>query len=132
MLEGPAVVPLRLTLRNFLCYAENCPPIDLSDVSLACLCGDNGHGKSALLDAITWAVWGAARARTDDELVHTGRTDMEVQFEFRVGGVRYRVLRKRRRGAGTSPGRAIVEFHVWSEGDWKPLTGATIRDTQQR
>jgi exonuclease SbcC len=126
------MVPLRLSIRNFLCYAENCPELDLSDIGVACLCGDNGHGKSALLDAITWSVWGAARARTEDELIHSGRVDMEVQFEFRVGDVRYRVLRKRRRGTANSPGRVLLEFHVCSGDVWKPLTGGSARETQQR
>ena len=26
-----------------------------------CLSGENGHGKSALLDAITWSLWGESR-----------------------------------------------------------------------
>src|SRR5205085_791542 len=103
------------------------PTLELSDIGMACLSGDNGHGKSALLDAITWSVWGEARARSDDELVHSGRVDMEVQFEFRIDRVQYRVLRKRRKGTGNSPGRSILEFHVRSGDDWKPLTGASIR-----
>ena len=47
------MVPSRLSMRNFLCYRENCPPLDFTNIALACLSGENGHGKSALLDAIT-------------------------------------------------------------------------------
>ncbi len=126
------MVPVRLTLRNFLSYRENCPALDFTGVSLACLSGENGHGKSALLDAITWSVWGHARSKGDDELIHVGRVDMEVEFEFRVGEVVYRTLRKRRKGTVNSPGRTLLEFQVLSDGSWKALTGNTVRDTQAR
>ena len=52
-----AMIPLRLNLRNFLCYRENVPELDFTGLHVACLCGSNGHGKSALLDAITWNLW---------------------------------------------------------------------------
>ncbi len=126
------MVPVRLSMRNFLCYRDNCPPLDFTGIALACLSGENGHGKSALLDAVTWAVWGQARAKTDDELIHMGRVDMEVEFDFHVGEVVYRVLRKRRKGTANGPGRTLLEFQVLSAGEWKPLTGNTVRDTQAR
>ena len=63
------MVPLKLTLKNFLCYRGDVPPLDFSGIHLACLSGQNGHGKSALLDAITWALWGKARARDDSTVL---------------------------------------------------------------
>ena len=50
------MIPLKLTLSNFLCYRENVETLDFAGVHVACLCGGNGHGKSALLDSITWAL----------------------------------------------------------------------------
>ena len=38
-----------------MCYRDNVPALHFDGIQLACLCGDNGHGKSALIDAITWA-----------------------------------------------------------------------------
>ena len=54
------MIPQRLSVRNFLCYRENVPPLDFTGLHLACLCGANGHGKSALLDARTWGLGGRA------------------------------------------------------------------------
>ncbi|MDP2727330.1 MAG: AAA family ATPase, partial [Dehalococcoidia bacterium] len=68
------MVPIALRLRNFLSYRDNVPPLSFEGIHLACLSGDNGHGKSALLDAITWAVWGQARAKSDDDLVYAAAT----------------------------------------------------------
>ena len=39
-------------------------------IHLACLTGHNGAGKSSLLDAMTWVLWGKARGRRVDDLVH--------------------------------------------------------------
>lgn len=122
--------PLKLRLRNFMCYRDP-PPLDFTGIHLACLAGDNGHGKSALLDAMTWALWGRARggARHDDELIHMGQTEMEVELEFALSSDRYRILRKRdSRGKGQS----ALELQGWDGSQFVPLTEPTIRDTQAR
>ena len=33
------MIPLQLSIRNFLCYRDNLPPLDLRGVHVACLCG---------------------------------------------------------------------------------------------
>ena len=91
------MVPLKLSLRNFMAYRRLDPPLDFTGIHVACLSGPNGAGKSALLDAITWALWGQARARSDDDLVTLGEQEMEVELEFVQGEEHYRVLRKRTR-----------------------------------
>ena len=72
------MIPISLSLQNFLSYGENVPPLDFSSFHVACISGRNGHGKSALLDAITWALWGEARKsgsdrRPNDGLLRIGR-----------------------------------------------------------
>src|SRR5205823_12773717 len=90
------MIPIRLSLRNFMCYRDNTEVLDLTGIHLACLSGENGAGKSALLEAITWALWGKARDRfIDDELISKGATEMEVDFQFMLNGDAYRVIRKR-------------------------------------
>src|SRR5579875_1981036 len=73
------VIPIALQIRNFMCYREPVD-IDFRGIHVACLSGDNGAGKSALLDCITWALWGKARVNTDGELMALGASDMEVNF----------------------------------------------------
>ncbi|MFQ6001031.1 MAG: AAA family ATPase, partial [Anaerolineae bacterium] len=121
------MIPLKLRMRNFMCYSEDVPPLDLSDIHVACLVGDNGHGKSAILDAMTWALWGKARARSPDELIHQGKREMEVELEFLLADNRYRIIRKRdKKGRG----RSSLEFQLKDNGRFRPLTGDTIRQTQ--
>ncbi len=126
------MIPAKLSMRNFLCYRDNVPPLDFSGIHVACLSGDNGHGKSALLDAITWALWGKARARTEDELIHLGRTEAEVDFEFLVDSARYRVIRKRKKATGRSRGESMLDFFVESPDGWRVISGNTLRETERR
>ena len=124
------MIPLRLRLHNFMCYRDP-PPLDFSGIHLACLAGDNGHGKSALLDAMTWALWGRARvgARHDSELIHLGQTEMEVEFEFALGDARYRIIRKR---DSRRRGQSALELQGWDGSRFVSLSEPTIRATQAR
>lgn len=126
------MLPHKLRLQNFLSYGEELEPLEFAGMHLVCLTGQNGHGKSALLDAITWALWGRARATSDDDLIHSGRAEMQVEFEFDLAGQRYNVIRKRL-SAGRSR-RSELEFGVWdeAEGTWRPLTEPSLRATQAR
>jgi DNA repair exonuclease SbcCD ATPase subunit len=124
------MIPKKLSLSNFLCYREG-TSLDLSGIHVACLSGDNGHGKSALLDAMTWALWGKARARTEDELVHMGQTEAQVDFEFEADGTRYRVLRKRKRAGTRKRGESMLDFFVDEASEWRTISGNSLGDTEQ-
>ena len=126
------MIPVKLALKNFMCYRDNVPPLSFDGIHVACLCGDNGNGKSALLDAITWALWGKARAKSDDELIHVGRTEMEVEFEFASGQDRYRVIRKRTKPKVNRPGHSLLDLQIATGQDFRSLSGNSIRETQQK
>ena len=123
------MIPIRLELENFLCYRQP-DPLDFSGIHIACLAGDNGAGKSSLLDAITGAVWGRARARRDDELIHLGQDEMQVEFTFDLEGNRYRVLRQRRAG---KRGRSVLDLQIaGDDGDYRSISEPTMRQTQSK
>jgi exonuclease SbcC len=127
------MIPVKLKVRNFMCYRDSVPPLYFNGIHTACISGDNGNGKSALIDAITWALWGRARAKSDDDLVHLGQAEMEVEFDFAVGQHQYRIIRKRskpkRRG---SSGQTILEFQVAGGDGFKVITGDSVAQTQQK
>jgi len=126
------MIPLRLNLSNFLSYGEMPEPLDLSNVHLACLSGPNGHGKSALLDAITWALWGKARGceggQDQERLIRDGADAMSVEFVFELEEQTFRVVRSRSRA-----GKGDVGFNVQAaDGSWTDLAGEGKQDTQRR
>ena len=121
------MVPLRLTLKNFLCYRGDVPTLDFGGIHLACLSGQNGHGKSALLDAITWALWGKARSSRDDDLIYYGTDEMRVELDFRARESSYRVVRRRRRNRASDLQLQIANGDVYT-----PITGNSIRETNAR
>lgn len=130
------MIPLKLELKNFMAYREP-DALDFSGLHVVCLTGDNGAGKSTLLDAMTWAVWGAARAKRDDELINQGATDMRVALTFSEGRQVYQVVRTRKIGKATK-GKAptstgMLEFFV-KNGDngWTQLTEPRTNETQDK
>jgi exonuclease SbcC len=123
------MIPRKLALQNFMCYREGLPPLEFDGMSIACLAGENGAGKSALLDAITWALWGEARLKSDDDLVALGATEMMVELEFTLDGQDYRVIRRRIRGK--RGGQSQLDFQVRDGNEWRSLTPGGIRETQQ-
>ncbi len=122
------MLPIRLEIKNFLAYRSP-DPLRFEGIHLACLTGANGAGKSSLLDAITWALWGKARARRDEELVHMGQNDMFVQLEFEQQGLRYKVIRRRSR----SRNMGTLELFALDEDDnLNPISEPNMRGTQER
>ena len=127
------MIPLKLTLSNFLCYRENVEPLDFAGIHVACICGSNGHGKSALLDSITWALWGKARGKVQDEMISYGADECRVELDFSSRGQNYRVIRSHGRGGRRRRGGPSDLQLMVLEGDTaRSITGDMIRETQSR
>ncbi len=124
------MIPVRLELRNFLAYRAP-EPILFEGISLACLTGGNGVGKSSILDAIIWALWGRARAKRDEDLIHLGQNEMHVGIDFEQDGMRYRVLRRRARVGRGSRG-ALDLIALDAEGTPRIINEDGVRRTQDK
>jgi exonuclease SbcC len=132
------MIPLYLTISGFLSYRDSAE-LDFTGFDLACIAGANGAGKSSLLDAVTWSLFGQARKR-DDSLINSQEDTAEVSLVFTYEGNIYRVMRTKPRNKTT-----VLEFHILqgapnggvtkeelASGLWKPLTERTLRDTEAR
>src|SRR5512143_379654 len=112
------MIPVHLHLTGFLSYQD---PVDLDFTAfdLACISGSNGAGKSSLLDAFTWALFGPARNR-DESLITLQSNMAEVALVFDYEGNTYRVQRTLPKGKTTR-----LEFQILQPSDnkWKALTG---------
>ncbi len=119
------MIPVSLQLSGFLSYNQPVT-IDFTQFDLACISGANGAGKSSLLDAITWALFGEAR-RHDDAIINSRSKSAEVILVFDYEGHRYRIQR-----AKTANKATLLEFTIQDEDRWRPLTEHSVRETEER
>ncbi|MFJ2217350.1 AAA family ATPase [Streptomyces sp. NPDC101062] len=88
--------PLRLTLTGVRSYAGTCS-IDFTGKRLLAILGDTGVGKSTILEAITFALYGMCSWSKDPkvvyELIGKGCPSMDVVFEFSANGREWSVHR---------------------------------------
>ena len=108
--------PLRLELRGFTSFRDTAV-VNFEGRRLFAITGPTGAGKSSLLDAITWALYGEAPrvGRATRQLIAHGARSMAVRFDFSVRGERYRVSRQAPGSIGTRLER------LRQNGEWLPL-----------
>jgi exonuclease SbcC len=127
------MIPIKLALRNFMPYRDDVPPLNFTGVHTASICGDNGSGKSSLIDAMTWALWGRTRAKSDDDLIHTGQTETRVEFDFAVGQQVFRVIRQHAKSKSRrASGQSSLDLFIASNGTFKPISGDRMTETQKK
>jgi exonuclease SbcC len=112
-------------ISGFLSYRDRAE-LDFNSFDLACISGHNGAGKSSLLDAITWALFGEARGKSSD-VINLNSNAAEVSLTFTHEENTYRVQRTLPRNKST-----VLEFQVKNDSGWRPLTEKTTRETQAR
>ncbi len=121
------MIPVRVSLQDFLTYAagEAGGPVvlDFDGASLWSVGGDNGAGKSAIFDAITYTLYGEHRGgkQHDNRLIRKGATTAKVSFEFRQAGRRYMVertiTRKTAHDGKARPDAKSVHAAVWDDAE---------------
>src|SRR5437763_1108311 len=100
------MIPRRVSLRGFLCYRAE-QEIDFAGATLWMLAGLNGSGKSAVFDAVTYALFGHHRGGSQHaaELINKDADGLQVEFDFSLDGDLYRArrtLKKTNRGSTTA------------------------------
>jgi exonuclease SbcC len=102
---------MRLDLRGFAAFREPAT-IDFTDTDFFALVGPTGSGKSTVLDAICFALYGTAPrwgARSVAHALAPSATEAAVRLVFEAAGARYAVTRVvRRDGKGRASTRAAA------------------------
>lgn len=108
--------PLRLKVRSFTAFREE-QEIDLEELGVFAIAGPTGSGKSSLLDAMTFALYGYVErvGKQVGQLVSQGQPRMAVTLEFAVGDRRYRVTRS----TPASKGQTKVLLERFEGGEWE-------------
>lgn len=113
--------PRYLKIEGFLSYQDPVE-IDFTEFDLACITGENGAGKSSILDAITWVLFGKAR-QSNEALINLQSEQAAVSLSFEYSGETYKIKRTNARG---KPGRLTLKTPELD------LTERTTRGTQEK
>lgn len=121
------MIPVHLTIQGFLSYKDSVE-IDFEQIHLASITGPNGAGKSSILDALTWSLFGNARAKKD-QVINQQSDSALVILDFEYEQQLFRVRRTKQLGK-----TELLEFYIRDqEGNhWRPLTEHSVGDTQNR
>ncbi len=94
--------PLRLSVEGFTSFRDRVE-IDFSGLDLFAITGPTGAGKSSLIDAIVFALYGQVPRVGDDykQLISHGKDRLSALFEFAVGDDTYRIVRTARRSGAS-------------------------------
>lgn len=87
-----------LEVENFMPYRDPIT-LDFRDLSLFAIVGETGSGKSSVVDAICYALYGRIpRIRTEngqrENIISRGAKQFHVALTFDLGGATYRVIRQ--------------------------------------
>ena len=85
-----------LRYKNLLSTGDSFTEINLNDNNLTLIVGDNGSGKSTIVDAITLGLYGKPfRKINKPQLVNSiNGKGLVVEVEFSVGSKHYKIVRK--------------------------------------
>ena len=139
--------PISLTIEAFGPYRDSVTLDfnELQDHSMFLISGPTGAGKTSILDAMVYALYGepSGEVRKTDAI----RSDFaepermtRVDFSFAIGEAQYRVERlpkqlvAKKRGTGMREQNASATVYEMKDGEWKVIatSAAAIRDTIQR
>jgi len=110
--------PVRLEIQGLTAYKDK-QEIDFSGLDLFAITGPTGAGKTTLVDAITYALFGELPRVGDSvrQMISQGAERMVVEFEFTSSGSRYRVHRAT--GHRGVPAARLDRYDAAS-GEWVP------------
>ncbi|MGL6076450.1 MAG: AAA family ATPase [Fimbriiglobus sp.] len=116
------MIPLRIRMTGFLSY-HHPQEIDFASAPIWMLSGSNGSGKSAIFDALTYALFGSHRGGNQNaiELINKDSQTAIVEFDFRLDQNAYRVKRTLKRTTkGTSTGTQQL-FQEMPDASWEAV-----------
>ena len=107
--------------KNFLSYGNQMTEVELDKSPTTLIIGENGAGKSTILDAICYNLYAKSfRNVSAGNLINTvNNKDVITEVEFTIGTKQYKVLRS------LKPGR----FKMWCDGE-QILAGSSHKEHQ--
>src|SRR5436190_10779764 len=107
--------PVRLEMKGFTAFRDT-QTIEFEELDLFAISGPTGSGKTSILDAITYALYGWIErvGRQASLFVSQGQPRLSVKLEFLVGGDRYLIAR-----ATPANGQTKILLERWNGEGWQ-------------
>ncbi len=115
------MIPLRIKIDGFRSYI-NPVEISLEGIGLASITGHNGAGKSTIVEAMLFALFGKVRTNKLEQAVSNGRQSATVELDFREGADRWRIV------AGIDKGSRRIRVFRLDTMEEIPLSGIREAD----
>lgn len=115
-----------LSIEGFQSYREQ-EEIDLSGLNFTAIVGANHSGKSSLINAVEFALWGRSRGPVVGDVVTRGASRAQVALTFDLGDGTYRVTRSR--SAKGSPEAVLAVQDETAPTGWRELTDKNPKTT---
>jgi len=125
------VRPLALTIEGLTAFRSP-QEISFEDLDLFVITGPTGAGKTSILDAITFALYGdVCRVKSGQlrDMVSHGATQVKVSLDFRVGDACYRVTRRLKKSGG---GHEAILVRLEGDAEIPEVDSLAVRPTNQR
>lgn len=105
------MLPQKLEIKNFTSYKDTIIDFTLLG-DIFCVIGENGSGKSSIIDMITTALFYRARGVDNrgsgmEELINNDADFFEVNFQFEMNNESYQIIRRKFRN-----GAHELEFYI--------------------
>ncbi|ULH15846.1 SMC family ATPase [Deinococcus sp. KNUC1210] len=125
--------PVHLHVQGFMPFRQS-QEVDFSGLDLFAIVGPTGSGKSALLDAMTFALYGSTPRLGStgmDALISQSEQGCSVMLEFEVRGERYKVARSRGRKASQNQ-VTLEQWNPEGPGRWISAGSNKASETNTR
>lgn len=121
---------LELTIQNFLSFGPEEEKIDFSEIGLYLICGSNGSGKSAILDALTFAVYGQPVRDINLPKIINEQVgeNCKVGLKFELGGSIYWIERYRKH----SKHKDSLRIYKGTRDDQGLISKSDVKDAQEQ
>lgn len=125
--------PLKLAIEGFTAFRD-LQEVDFGPLELFVITGPTGAGKTSILDAIAFALYGEVPrlggTKGTADVISLGKMLANVEFEFSIQNKgRYRIARRISRRANQPQ---TLTFECWDGSAWVPACEGGVRETNKR
>lgn len=125
--------PLRLTISGFTAFREH-EEVDFEPLELFVITGPTGAGKTSILDAIAFSLYGEVPrlggTKGTSDVVSLGKMLAHVEFEFSIHNKgRYKIARRLSRRPNQPQ---TLTFERWDGAAWVPECEGGVRESNRR